>query len=135
MRDQFYEYVITHLKDIDVGGISCGYEVFAEKVGLLTGKGKGISRKCLVVRGTNQHAAIVIGAWDFGKYLALRRLLWMRKLKTDDDYRLKSEDYLRDDISHLFNTVVHLAVMDAVQDLLENTDLDEKGIKDVLKAW
>jgi hypothetical protein len=78
--------------------------------------------------------AVLVGAWDFGTYLAIRRLIWMRKVK-QPDYRLTSEDFLRDDASSLFKSAVHLAVTEALSDFVEAAGIEVHNIQEMLQAW
>ena len=47
MRDDLFTLILKHLEDIEVDGLTWTYETFSEKVGMFTGKTKGITRKCL----------------------------------------------------------------------------------------
>ena len=78
--------------------------------------------------------SIIIGAWDYGAYLAIRRLVWMRKVKKAD-YRLTSEDFLRDDVSSLFRTAVHGVVRGALKEFAEGSDIQENSIQEMIQAW
>lgn len=143
--DDFFSFVIKHLESVEVRKITWGYtNVFSAKpltrgkhrVGdeFLTGEEKKQNQRMLHVHGGA--VDILVGARNYGDYLAVRRLIW-KSLYGEFGLTFRTI-YAKEEMS-LFINVVHRAVLNAVKDLMVELEQDpskiESDIKEVLKAW
>ena len=137
-EEKFWELVIKHLEDVEVRGDAYGirwsYNIACHQVSLMGSKPQGETRKFLIVESLANPFKVLVGARTLGKYLAVTKIIWMEKLDQDGDERF-IRNYFSSSTGDLINSIISIAVQDALTDLIEGIGSETKEIKEVLKAW